>query len=104
MQIKVIAHMCKRVQLHFQPIQIINIRNRKMKVSNAQFHVLNLMATNLSTHLPNSFALPRALFGPHYTVLLGPCGKRSGDCNLALFSIPSPNPEACSGIPVQVTR
>ena len=54
-----------------------------MKASNAQFHVLNLMATNLSTHLPNSFALPRALFGPHYTVLLGPCGKRSGDCNLA---------------------
>ena len=44
-----------------------------MKASNAQFHVLNLMSTNLSTHLPNSFALPRALFGPRYTVSLGPC-------------------------------
>ena len=73
MQITVIAHMCKRLQLHFQPIQMINIRNRKMKASNAQFHVLNLMATNLSTHLPNSFALPRALFGPHCTVLIGTC-------------------------------
>ena len=44
-----------------------------MKASNAQFHVLNLMVTNLLTHFPNSFALPRGLFGPHYTVSLGPC-------------------------------
>ena len=44
-----------------------------MKASKAQFHVLNLMSTNLSTHWPNSFALPRALFGPRHTVSLGPC-------------------------------
>ena len=75
-----------------------------MKASNAQFHVLNLMSTNLSTHLPNSFALPRALFGPRYTVSLGPCWKHSGECNIGLFSILSPNPEECLVIPVQVTR
>ena len=44
-----IAFTCTRVQLYIEPVQIINIRNRKKKASNAQFHVLNLMVTNLLT-------------------------------------------------------
>ena len=83
---------------HIPPKEIMNIRNRKIKALNAQFHLLNLMTTSLSTHLPNSFGLPRA------SVSLVPRWKRSGDYYSALFSIPPLNPEACSGIPVQVTR